>query len=275
MTFSNLLVNIQILSSFLWTCILIPSYLYSATTLPNSFMTFPTLSAFSPSITCIGCPNRTFTFFNPLIPFSLAIFATSPKSDRTFQACSTTLTISFFSSLLIPSSTRKAFTMASLIIPSATPILNSCRIVLTIYLASFGCAEVSNSAIRLSFLSCEPTPVTKANFCKFSKTLSMVNFFLNKIVCFLDLIHSSVVRPRSPVFLNFFSISSGENPVALEIAFIIICVAMPNSHSEYAGKTLPAANNTTFGNFSEDVFENNSDKICVLPSLAEVSSNFS
>ena len=123
----------------------------------------------------------------------------------------------------------------SLIVLSLTPILKSSRIVLTIYFASSGDAEVNNSAIIEVFFPTLPFPSISRSFLKFSRTFPDVIIWLWRVDCFLSLVSFSATIPKSPIFFHSQIIFSSLSPVAFEIALITIWLLTPIFFSLYLG----------------------------------------
>src|SRR5574344_2093942 len=92
----------------------------------------------------------------------------------------------------------KASEMASRIIPSPTPILNSSVIVLVIYLASVPEAEDNNSKIIEIFLLVELLPEIVANFFKLLKTNLILRGCEKKVVWLFLEYNFSAAAPISP-----------------------------------------------------------------------------
>ena len=151
--------------------------------------------------------------------------------------------------------------MASLTIPSATPILKVSITVFMRYFASSGFEEDSKLDIKPIFFSWEPFPTKSDSFSTLVTTSSTVRFLVNKDACLLASMHFSATIPKSPRFFSLLTTSFSDSPVVLDIILIIIWVATPVFLSEYAGKTLPIDRVTTFSRTSSGVLENSSDKI--------------
>ncbi len=148
-------------SSFLWACILSPSYLYSAMHFPPSFSRIsvgePNRSA---NIGRIGFPSETLNLLILSIPSSATVFATLPKSDEILYERSKCSRVSF--------PPPKAIAKASRTVMSAIPNLKLPVTVRIIYFASLGEASDRRPAKKLILRSTEPAPVDFAILSKIS-----------------------------------------------------------------------------------------------------------
>jgi len=132
----------------LWNWNLLPSYLYSAATVPFSAIAWAMDPCWA-SIIFTGWKGMMCTSARKSLPF-LARSATSPRSLRAWYARSTR-----------EGSTEKARAIASRIIPSPIPIRRSSRMSRARYFASRGDAFWKRLRIRESFSACEARPPSR------------------------------------------------------------------------------------------------------------------
>ena len=186
------------------------------------------------SIGLTGVPGVKLSLANPPAPSKRAVLATTEKSLVNICALSTTFL-----------SISNACAIASRIIPSPTPILNSSVIVRVKYLASVAEACDNNSRIIEILRLVDREPLIFDNFCRLSNTKLMVNGCEKNVICDFLAYNLMQARPISPSSRTASSTFACVVPTASATALSTNLDPIPISSELHAGKTPPLSNNAT------------------------------